>query len=224
MTVNTTNPFDNGIFQIYPFSDRETSPDSNGKKYLVNGFDIRVQADMAYLEDERLYKAMLDGSNSIDVTVPMAPSYALDNGIIDTDKSFQRSPNAQMNSAANQIQSDRDLQVKHVALKFDTSLELTNEVYSPDSNDGTLFKLYFPFKVNAKVLGQVYPMWCCEINWSVTIKESVMRLSNPGTKMQSPDIAALKKGFGGKNGNWTVCMTKLNDTKNLLLQIHRHVH
>ena len=199
-SFNVQDPYDNEGVEVYPFFDKETPDAASGKKYLVNGYMIRVVVDMGYLEDERMYRAKLsEDSTVIILTVPKTSSYAV-NPLVSTIKANQlytRSANAQMSTAINKIKSLPEEQVKTVSLKAPINEVLSNELFSPNSTDGTIDCKFHPFQVDIKVLGKVYSTWCCEVEWLVSTKGS-KRLVDPGKSLgESKRISALKGAFGG---------------------------
>ena len=197
-TVNKDDPFDNGGLQVFPFFDRETPAGKDGKKFLVNGYDIRTTVDMGYLQNDKFYKAKLLDSTTIEFTLPKVPHYVIKPTTIKQDTKFTRPTNAQINSAANRVATSEEYQMKTVQLKFDSSEDLTNEIYSPSSTDGIINANYHPFEIELVVVGKTLSRWECEVEWTITVKETSMRLADAGTKTGDSERERLLKGaFGG---------------------------
>ena len=176
------NPENNDQVQVFHF----TSVKKDGA--LHDGFEIAMEVDMRYLLEDK-YSAHLISSNEIMICLPSMSYTFLYNSEAHTKRLMAMGslcPRTEEvhDVARNQILSERMRQTRHLLLQFPVDLELSNDIYSPESEEGEIEFESVPTVEEIEFNNESFKITTLRVSWKVSLIEKKKRSvkKGPGKK------------------------------------------
>lgn len=178
--VDIFHPEQNREFQVFEFTD------VNEGGILHNGFEIVIEGDLRDIFEGK-YNAYLYSDNEIMVHMPSMSHAFLHESemLIKKQKAHDTHCSRTQEShdvARNKILKDERRQTKRLLLRFPQDMELSNNVYSPQSSDdGEIEIETLPFKSEFEAGGHKVTTVTVRISWKVSIVEEEKRVVKSST-------------------------------------------